>query len=280
MKIGALATPTGPHSFVAIQPRSLMLAPATARALCATEMCLLCARTGDDDALVFCSDCGEAMHSYCIWPERDAAFIARAKLLYRCSNCTSCVGCGIRERDDLLVSCDACDSCFHTCCIQVRDLDYRYISCESCSPFDLLPLTSSQNPHPSPRIQPPMSAVPDGAWFCGACVSCAVCGQPQPPRRWSADAQCCRRCALTYAELCTVCAYPLVPGESVSMCEVCTGKTHERCDKGFNSPLAVRACMECSVACGEINAIARDVQVRWEPRLLPLLHFVRIHLTL
>ena len=225
VKIGALVPPAGPHSFVAIMPRSLVLARATARALCATEVCLLCARTGNDDALVFCYDCGEAMHSFCIWPDRDAAFVARAKLLYRCGNCTSCVGCGVRERDDLLVSCDACDSCFHTCC-----------------------------------VQPPMSAVPEGSWFCGACIDCETCEQPQPPRRWSAAAHHCRRCALTNAELCLVCAFPILPEEGVGECDVCAAKMHVRCDEAARSPFAVRACVECSVACGELNAIARDVQ--------------------
>ena len=223
VELNDLVKPAGPYSFVTINPAVMTLTCSTAAALSAVEACLLCGRTGDGDALIFCYDCGEAFHSFCVMPNRDASFVERAKLLWRCHNCTSCAGCGVRSHDDLLVSCDACDTAFHTCC-----------------------------------VQPILPKVPDGKWFCGACVECKTCTTIQPPRRWSAKVDVCRSCDVVGKDLCVSCSIVVHASERSVECAVCASKMHEQCH--LPTAESAKVCNQCRMLCAELNSITRDVQ--------------------
>lgn len=94
---------------------------------CARDLCLVCGTAGTSEAseLIFCCDCGEGYHSYCVFPPNtDTGRIERAiNREWRCMNCSRCDECvcdssqGTEARTDEYIYCDNCDKAFHLSCI-------------------------------------------------------------------------------------------------------------------------------------------------------------------
>jgi hypothetical protein len=94
---------------------------------CARDVCLVCGSGGASEAskLIFCCDCGEAYHSYCVFPaNNESGRIERViDREWRCMNCSRCDECfsdcaqGSESRADEYIYCDSCDKAFHLSCI-------------------------------------------------------------------------------------------------------------------------------------------------------------------
>jgi hypothetical protein len=94
---------------------------------CARDVCLVCGSGGASEVskLIFCCDCGEGYHSYCVFPAN--AESGRIERIidgeWRCMNCSRCDECfsdwtqGSESRADEYIYCDHCDKAFHLSCI-------------------------------------------------------------------------------------------------------------------------------------------------------------------
>jgi histone-lysine N-methyltransferase MLL3 len=129
------------------------------------DLCVVCSSRGSDVDLIYCSDCGQCFHYYCLGIGIDAGIslmfhesidsnevgknsspkFALAKSggkcqrmrqlkSWRCPNCTICEKCGRADKSNQLLQCDTCDSGIHLSChrpalSKVPDQGYR---CEKC----------------------------------------------------------------------------------------------------------------------------------------------------
>jgi hypothetical protein len=133
------------------------------------DCCLVCGSSGRPELMLFCVDCGEAVHSFCcdaplsIMPEE-------ARAGWRCMNCKICKCCGVATENDVLgklLYCDGCDHAFHPNCVQPK-----------------VPIT------------------PEGSWYCSGCVQCVTCVRVSDPlevgdnavKCWGFELSACIRC--------------------------------------------------------------------------------------
>jgi len=144
--------------------REIKLKSADAYYSCWMDSCFVCGSSGASDTMLFCVDCGEGFHSFCVNApihSMDAAAVAG----WRCPNCKICEISGEDPQDELkTLFCEMCDRGFS---------------------LDLL--------------DPPISTAPSGLWICGQCVDCQKCHnklEPDGPslKNWSRDPQLCYRC--------------------------------------------------------------------------------------
>lgn len=155
-------------------PHAFALTEETAATLSWIDVCVMCGSgkccsdsTSENVALMggmdpatdmlFCCDCGEAFHIFCLHLARPVPF--RLGLGWRCPNCKLCEACGIvgATEDQTLLLCDGCDRSFHMKCV-------------------------------TPAFEPTLNELKKPKkWFCSGCVSCSVCGKspvippPSPP---------------------------------------------------------------------------------------------------
>jgi len=175
------------------------------------DCCFLCGSSGASDTMIFCVDCGEAFHSFCVNApihSMDSSSVAA----WRCPNCKICEISGDAPQDELkMLFCEMCDRGFS---------------------LDLL--------------DPPLSTAPSGIWVCGQCVDCRQCHQTldskgQSLRHWSRDHHLCYRCGGCngLAEIeqhlnerkCPVCSgIWRDEDENLAQCKDCKAKVHTRCD--------------------------------------------------
>jgi histone-lysine N-methyltransferase SETD1 len=175
------------------------------------ESCFTCGSSGASDTMLFCVDCGEAFHSFCVNApihSMDASSVAA----WRCPNCKICEISGDAPQDELkMLFCEMCDRGFT---------------------LDLL--------------DPPLSAAPSGIWICGQCVDCKKCHNSlelKGPslKHWSRDPNLCYRCGgcngLPELERhlndrkCTVCSGIWRDEDNdLAQCKDCKAKIHARCD--------------------------------------------------
>ena len=103
------------------------------------ECCLVCGASSPDKAFLYCIDCGEAFHAFCVDAPINAMSEAM-RLRWRCTNCKVCEICCMASVEDehSTIYCDSCDRAFHLKC-----------------------------------LEPPMQTVPDGIWICSDCVNCS-----------------------------------------------------------------------------------------------------------
>ena len=103
------------------------------------DCCFVCGSSGRAELMLFCIDCGEAVHSFCAEaPLALMTLTARAE--WRCMNCKVCKCCQIsQETVELgkLLYCEGCDNAFHANC-----------------------------------MVPKVPFLPEGSWFCADCVQC------------------------------------------------------------------------------------------------------------
>lgn len=171
------------------------------------DSCFTCGSSGAPDTFLFCVDCGEAFHSFCVSaPVRcmDADSVGA----WRCPNCKICEISGDVPADETrMIYCEMCDRAFS---------------------LDLL--------------DPPLPTVPEGLWICGLCVDCKVCGntaetQGSSAKFWSQDPLKCFRCGgctcLMGEDMakCQVCQKLLRNGDSdFQGCRMCGALVHHACD--------------------------------------------------
>lgn len=197
---------------------------AAAEALCVREVCQRCGGSGDAEHMLFCCDCGEAVHYFCeglAHPPLGELPRLRAAM-WRCGNCASfCVVCGdgdcsrressgrrrrARESERKRVQyCMGCGQGFHLGCLQPPVEGQALYDLERGLPF-----------------------------FCGRCVSCADCPSSppeQPWRSWSTSQSRCFSCDMQARDSCSVCMLPWGPGASLVQCDGCQGWVHTRCQR-------------------------------------------------
>ena len=106
------------------------------------DACLVCGSAGRPDMMLFCVDCGEAIHSFCA----DAPIgnmCADSRLMWRCMNCKICETCQSNVEElhtGPLVYCEGCDEAYHLNC-----------------------------------LHPVLPMIPKSSWFCMKCVLCKEC---------------------------------------------------------------------------------------------------------
>jgi hypothetical protein len=190
------------------------LKPKDAYYCCWMECCFTCGSSGASDTMLFCVDCGEAFHSFCVNApihSMDAASVA----CWRCPNCKICEISGDAPQDELkMLFCEMCDRGFS---------------------LDLL--------------DPPLPSAPPGVWICGQCVDCQKCHNSLEPngaslKHWSRDPHLCYRCGgcdglvdqYVRARTCPVCSGIWRDGdEDLAECAACQVKVHYRCDSKASS---------------------------------------------
>ena len=175
------------------------------------DTCFTCGSSGASDTMIFCVDCGEAFHSFCVNAPihcMDAAAVAA----WRCPNCKICEISGDAPQEETkMIFCDMCDRGFN---------------------LDLL--------------DPPLSKAPPGVWVCGQCVDCRECDNSLEPKgaslkHWSRDPHLCYRCGgcnglpeleqyLNERKCLVSSRYWRDEDEDLVPCKDCKGKVHARYD--------------------------------------------------
>ena len=169
------------------------------------DSCFTCGSSGASDTMLFCVDCGEAFHSFCVNAPIHSMDISSAAG-WRCPNCKICEISGEAPQDELkMLFCEMCDRGFS---------------------LDLL--------------DPPLSTAPEGLWICGQCVDCHKCKNVYEPRGasltyWSRDPHLCYRCGgcdgLVDQKKCPVCNGVWRDDDTdLAQCVDCDIKVHSRCD--------------------------------------------------
>ena len=137
----------------------IRLDPVTAYGVSGVDMCVVCGSAGDPDKMMFCCDCGEAFHCYCL--AHPIASTANVSSLWRCTDCLLCSVCGDcpASKDAEFVYCECCDAATHMSC-----------------------------------MVPPLTKPPKGEWYCWRCVTCQKCDTVVPLGGWSTAKDFCSRC--------------------------------------------------------------------------------------
>ena len=174
------------------------------------ECCFMCGSSGAADTMLFCVDCGEAYHSFCVLAPIHSMNHSSVSG-WRCTNCKICEISGTVPLDETkLLYCEMCDRAYS---------------------IDL--------------IEPPLKEVPKGLWICGQCVDCKECQNngdkgKVSKKYWSRDPEKCFRCGgceglvedFTEGRLCNVCNLLSRPSEpALVQCHSCKENVHLDCDK-------------------------------------------------
>lgn len=154
-----LAQPSEPNSY--INCSSAILTAEEAFYACYLDQCLFCGSAGSSEMFIYCTDCGEAFHSFCA----DAPVaLMKNRLQWRCVNCKICETCldstGSYE-DEQLLYCELCDNSYHLSC-----------------------------------VVPKVESVPSTSWICHKCVACARCKDTRICKSWGSEVTLCRACIL------------------------------------------------------------------------------------
>ena len=163
------------------------------------ETCVSCGSCGDRESMLFCADCGEAYHIYCM--SLSGTVNEEMRNGWRCMNCKVCEVCGLPLTSllgdgDAVCSCNQCDRSFHKSCLKYSDENN----------LSLL--------------------------VCGWCFHCKKCGLDGTPTTWSYHKDYCRSCYLKEERfrLCAVCGRPWSVADSdMGFCESCEQWIHRRC---------------------------------------------------
>lgn len=155
-----------------------------AHTYCWMDMCARCGSAGLRSKMIFCIDCGEAFHSFCVdgMTEERLADNDALKMFWRCTNCKMCELCGKPGGDnnaiDRLHFCGHCDRGYHGFCMT-----------PSITAFDDEE-TKSKGKSSSQRST-------SSTLYCASCVSCHNCGQRPREGGYSYDRQLCLPCSST-----------------------------------------------------------------------------------
>lgn len=192
-----------------------------ANTFCWIDICVVCGSGDPDNSFVFCIDCGEAFHPYCLNPIK--LDVDRIKDYWRCTNCKICELCGLYKKEDerQLATCDNCERIFHIHC-----------------------------------LRPKLQTIPQGPWFCGGCIDCKSCQSIQSYNSWSNEIEKCGACVENSMALrlqmekkfrlrshskaigsgaqspsCPICKRNWNATDSLIQCDHCCSWVHPLCDK-------------------------------------------------
>lgn len=187
----------GPYSNSLIPPVVEYILPQYA-SMIAMDCCLSCGSTGDRDRMLFCGDCGECYHVYCVNANGTANH--EMKCGWRCPNCKICEVCGLSvnamKEMDKICSCNRCDRSFHKSCL-------NYVDDNNLNLF-----------------------------VCGYCFNCKKCGLKGSPTSWSYHRDYCRNCYTKEERFrrCAVCDNPWNASDvDMAFCDGCEQWIHHRC---------------------------------------------------
>jgi len=173
------------------------------------DLCYVCGSAGDWQYLLFCVDCGEGFHAFCLNPPVELNEKRRTN--WRCANCMMCSKCGRADEGEAnpLLVCDVCDQ-------------GRHLKCAS----------------------PALTKVPPGVFKCEECTECRSCYTRQPRGGdWNHNFTLCGGCTDRFSrgEMCPVCDRawdgPVLAGECKEedllyvACDGCRKWVHEPCDR-------------------------------------------------
>lgn len=172
------------------------------------DCCFTCGSSGAADTFLFCVDCGEAFHSFCVSAPVHSMELSSVAG-WRCPNCKICEISGEVPADET-----------------------RMLFCEMCDRGFSLDL-----------VDPPLKSAPSGLWICGQCVDCSICRNKGEKKgvslkNWSQDPERCFRCggcdgfdAFASDGKCQVCTGALRSSDDdVIQCSKCRSKVHLSCD--------------------------------------------------
>ena len=221
IRIQPLRSMTGPLS--CFTGGSITMSKLQANNCAWIDLCIVCASgTTASTNLIFCIDCGEGFHPFCLNPP--FKMNQRTKDYWRCSNCKICELCGDCKDESKLLVCETCDRGFHTFC-----------------------------------LRPKIKIIPSEKWWCGSCVECTHCRMKLLRDNWSTDASVCRPClekernrksqerqdfqlALNRMaqhkkdpESCPVCMKKWSPTDVLIQCDHCLLWAHSSCDSSMST---------------------------------------------
>ena len=85
------------------------------------ESCLVCGASGDPAKFLYCMECGEGYHGYCVQAPI-GVMGDYSRLTWRCANCKVCEICGeikptMEEESKDMIYCEMCDKGHHMSCL-------------------------------------------------------------------------------------------------------------------------------------------------------------------
>jgi hypothetical protein len=197
------------------------------------DVCLVCGAAGRSEVMLFCVDCGEAVHTFCC--DAPLSLMSdEARAQWRCMNCKFCTVCCTSAENDVsgkMLYCEGCDEAYHCNCL-------------------------------SPKLE----LMPENSWYCANCVSCTTCASEQSStsdrghvgKCWGFERTACYECLMLeqarqaaaaeerriyQAELarrnhpsnCNVCWDPCTEG--FALCTACGRNSHLACNSAVALPL-------------------------------------------
>eukprot|EP01038_Epipyxis_sp_PR26KG_P012769 gene12769-17121_t len=206
---------------------------------CCQDICSICGSSGTVECMLFCMDCGECFHSFCI--EAPLSYMSpQIQATWRCMNCKICEICCLATDEDnrKLVFCEKCDKSFHTSCVDPpivltqHSLQFYCQACVTCSGIE--PISSkdlnyseSESLIISNQLIPPLKlhvANEKHSWGMDVnkCYSCSSIDQLNKIELKTHQERLCKiiDCAICHRD-----CY-----ESNIMCTGCHKRTHLNCN--------------------------------------------------
>ena len=149
--------------------------------------------------MLFCADCGECFHVYCI--KGSGTVNPEMRHGWRCNNCKICEICGsslttLLGNEELVCSCNRCDRSFHKSCL-------NYVDENNLNLF-----------------------------VCGYCFKCTMCEAEGSQTVWSYHKDYCRSCYAKEERFrkCAICQQPWSSTDTeMGFCECCEQWIHQNC---------------------------------------------------
>lgn len=164
-----------PHS--SIEVFKMVQARSSAHTYAWMDMCLTCGSAGLNSEMIFCVDCGECFHTFCV-PGMSSEKVNGSEHLqafWRCQNCKMCELCGRPGGNDdfnALHFCGHCDRGYHGFCMLPAIRKPRQIA-----------VSSDDAKEKATQM------------YCSKCVTCQECGKDQPEMTYSYDRSVCLSCS-------------------------------------------------------------------------------------
>lgn len=182
------------------------------------DLCVVCASSDQNGTLVFCADCAQAVHTFCVIS--DACAWNRSNAFY-CPNCIECRVCHKREG---VLTCPKCGKGAHKTCMD--------------PPIDS---EQARKAHAFLRLDTVTTV------YCGQCVECKQCQTPGASNTYSFVSDLCLQCCERQqqwiqqstrqftkkkrtTDKCPICMEKWDHNDALIQCDVCDRWMHPTCD--------------------------------------------------